>query len=211
LESFASTVSHDLRNPLNVAEGELQLAQETGDFEHLDAVAQAHNRMRNLIDELLHAARGDELNVSTVSLPTVADRAWETVSSDAASLVLEGETTFESYESQLRRLFENLFWNAIDHGEATEIRVGPLDDGFYVEDDGSGVPSTLREQVFESGFSTDEESPGYGLSIVSGIVDVHGWEIDVVAAAGGGARFEITDVNPEQGPNDVRRGTATTK
>jgi len=197
LESFASTVSHDLRNPLNVAEGNLELAQETGDFEHLEAVAQAHNRMRNLIDELLHVARGDELDLSEVSLINVAELAWETVSSDTADLILEGNLVLESYESQLRRLLENLFWNALDHGGATTIRVGALDNGFYVEDDGSGIPPTHREKVFESGFSTVDESPGYGLSIVNGIVDIHGWKIDIVAGSEGGARFEITGVGIE--------------
>ena len=194
LESFASTVSHDLRNPLSVAEGNLELAQETGDFEHLEAVAQAHNRMRNLIDELLHAARGDELDLTEVSLTATAEQAWETVSSETADLIVEGDTRFKSYESQLRRLFENLFWNALDHGGATEIRVGALDDGFYVEDNGDGIPPSHREAVFESGFSTDEESPGYGLSIVDGITDIHNWDIDIIEGTTGGARFEITNV-----------------
>jgi len=194
LESFASTVSHDLRNPLSVAEGNLELAQETGDFEHLEAVAQAHNRMRNLIDELLHAARGDELDLTDVSLAATAEHAWDTVSSENATLVVEDDTTFKSYESQLRRLFENLFWNALDHGEATELRVGTLADGFYVADNGTGIPPTDRDHVFESGFSTDTQSPGYGLSIVAGIADIHNWDIDIVESADGGARFEITAV-----------------
>ncbi|UIO99563.1 response regulator [Halobaculum sp. CBA1158] len=195
LESFASTVSHDLRNPLSIAEGNLQLAQETGDFQHLEQVAQAHNRMRNLIDELLHVARGDELDRSEVSLADIADRAWETVSSEETDLVVGDDATFEAYESQLRRLFENLFWNAIDHGEAATVRVGTMADGFYVEDDGVGIPPDHREAVFESGFSTAEEGPGYGLSIVRGIVDMHDWEIVVTDADGGGARFEVTGVD----------------
>jgi PAS domain S-box-containing protein len=198
LESFASTVSHDLRNPLSVAEGNVQLAQETGDFEHLEAVTQAHNRMRNLIDELLHVARGDQLDLSEVSSTDVAELAWETVSSDTADLVLEGDLVFEAYKSQLRRLFENLFWNALDHGEAVEIRVGSLDDGFYVEDDGIGIPPPHREEVFESGFSTDDESPGYGLSIVNGIIEIHDWDIDIVEGTDGGARFEITSIEIEE-------------
>ena len=198
LESFASTVSHDLRNPLNVAEGNLQLAQETGDFDHLEEVAQAHNRMRNLIDELLHVARGDELEISRISLEGITDRAWDTVTTDGTTLKVDGDVQFECYESQLRRLFENLFWNAIDHGSARIIEVGPLADGFYVEDDGRGIPPDERDRVFESGFSTDEQSPGYGLSIVHGIVDIHGWDVDVVTGEDGGARFEITDVEVER-------------
>ncbi|SFR34563.1 sensor histidine kinase [Halogeometricum limi] len=197
LESFANTVSHDLRNPLNVAEGRLQLAQETGDFEHLEEVAQAHNRMRNLITELLRVARGEELSSSNVSLRESAETAWQTVSSKDMELVVVDDVTFEAHESQLRRLFENLFWNALDHGDAATIRIGVLDDerGFYVEDDGSGIPTHQREEVFSTGFSTEHDSPGYGLSIVHGITDNHGWDIALVDGSEGGARFQIQAID----------------
>ncbi|WP_436926626.1 response regulator [Halosimplex amylolyticum] len=197
LESFANTVSHDLRNPLNIAEGKVQLAQKTGDFEHLDAVAEAHNRMRNLIDELLQVARGEESVATGVSLAGSAERAWATVSSEEMDLVIEGDAAFESRESQLRRLFENLFWNALDHGGASTVRVGVTDgDGFYVADDGVGIPPADRECVFESGFSTEDGNPGYGLAIVDRICETHGWEIGVTEGVDG-ARFEITDVGME--------------
>lgn len=199
LESFANTVSHDLRNPLNVAEGSLELAQETGDFEHLEGVAQAHNRMQNLIDELLSVARGDDTSVTTVSLESTATRAWDTVTSDGAALVVDDDLTFEAHESQLRRLFENLFWNALDHGNATTVRVGTTrDDGIYVEDDGDGIQSPDPASVFESGFSTVDGNPGYGLAIVSRICDGHGWEIDVTEGTTGGARFVISSVDIER-------------
>ncbi len=190
LESFASTVSHDLRNPLSVAEGNLQLAQETGDFKHLEEVTQAHNRMQNLIDELLRMARGNAEERSEFSLETIAMQAWSTVSSGDATLTVVDDLTLKAYDSQLRRLFENLLWNALDHGDATEIRIGTFEDGFYVEDDGSGIDPSEHERVFNSGFST-ANGPGYGLSIVRGICDIHGWEISVRNGADGGARFEI--------------------
>lgn len=76
------------------------------------------------------------------------------------------------------------------------IRVGPLDngDGFYVEDDGPGIPAADREQVFESGYTTGTDGLGLGLSIVGGVVDAHGWTIAVGAGADGGARFEVSGV-----------------
>ncbi|WP_232703535.1 ATP-binding response regulator [Halobacterium wangiae] len=195
LESFANTVSHDLRNPLNVAEGKLQLAQETGDFEHLDEVAKAHNRMRNLIDELLRLARGEELALTVVSIGEIAEQAWETVSSESTELIVDADAEIRAHESQLQRLFENLFWNAIDHGNASTIRVGLLDDGAFIEDDGPGIPPTERKTVFESGYSTDEGSPGYGLSIVKGIAENHNWEIKITESDEGGARFELTGID----------------
>ncbi|SDY39969.1 response regulator [Halopenitus persicus] len=199
LESFANTVSHDLRNPLNVAEGQLQLAQETGDFEHLEEVTQAHNRMRDLIDELLHFARGDDFELVEVSLEEIAQKAWATVTSEDVDLIVEDDLAFEVYGNTADRVFENLFWNAIDHGDAETIRVGALENGFYVEDDGSGIPESHRERVFESGFSTDEESPGYGLSIVQKIADLHNWNIRVTKGDSGGAQFEITNLEIEEG------------
>lgn len=72
------------------------------------------------------------------------------------------------------------------------VRVGPLEDGFYVEDDGPGIPVADRERVFDHGVSTTEHGTGYGLSIVRTIVGAHGRDIRVIDAADGGARFEIT-------------------
>jgi signal transduction histidine kinase len=179
---------------LSVAEGRLQLAQETGDFEHLEAVAQAHNRMRNLIDELLRIARGEDMETETVSLATVAEEAWSTVSAEGAALVVD-DVELLAHSTQLRRLFENLFWNALEHGEANEIRVGPLrSDGFFVEDDGVGIPPGKRDEVVEAGYSTRAENPGYGLHIVDGIAELHGWKLAVTASDDGGARFEVTGV-----------------
>ncbi len=213
LKSFANTVSHDLQNPLSVAEGRLELAQETGDFEHLDAVAQAHNRMQNLIDELLRIAREDELTLSTVSLRTVAAEAWKTVTVEGTTLDVVADPAFEAHEQQLQRLFENLFWNAIEHGDAETIRVGRLDGvsaseasggsedeqsessgGFFVEDDGSGIDPADRERVFEDGFSTAEDGTGYGLAIVESVIETTGWEITITEGELGGARFEVTGV-----------------
>ncbi|MEA5388865.1 response regulator [Haloarculaceae archaeon H-GB11] len=220
LKSLANTVSHDLRNPLQVAEGRLQVAQETGDFEHLEAVAQAHNRMRNLIDELLHAARGEEAELVHVSLAESARQAWETVTADEVDLVVEKDVTFGAYESQLRRLFENLFWNAIDHGRASTIWVGTDGDSdIYVEDDGVGIPAEKRESVLDAGVSTDEDNPGYGLAIVEQICGTHGWEIRVTEGREGGARFEITGIEssgdrssdgPERDQGSERRSRTRT-
>jgi PAS domain S-box-containing protein len=195
LESFANTVSHDLRNPLSIAEGKLQLAKETGDYEHLDDVAKAHNRMRNLIDELLRIARGEDLALSEVSLRESAGDAWSTVSSQGMQLSVEADGRFAAHDAQLRRLFENLFWNALEHGDAAVVRVGTIGtEGIYVEDDGQGIAVADRDSVFESGFSTNDTSPGYGLHIVEGIAEMHDWSITVAEGEDGGARFEIRGV-----------------
>jgi hypothetical protein len=67
--------------------------------------------------------------------------------------------------------------------------------GFYVADDGSGIPEGDRELIFDSGYSTREGGTGFGLDIVSEIVDAHGWTIAATDSRDGGARFEITGVD----------------
>jgi signal transduction histidine kinase len=77
------------------------------------------------------------------------------------------------------------------------ITVGSLDagNGFFVEDDGPGIPEAERDEVFESGYSTASEGTGLGLSIVESIADAHDWAVSVTESAeSSGARFEVADV-----------------
>ncbi|WP_321169083.1 sensor histidine kinase [Halorubrum sp. CBA1125] len=69
-----------------------------------------------------------------------------------------------------------------------------LADGFFIEDDGPGIPEETRDRVFEAGYTTAGEGTGYGLKIVNEIVVAHRWEITVTDSDEGGARFEITGV-----------------
>ena len=198
LEEFASIVSHDLRNPLNVAGGRVELAQETGELEHLDAVERAHERMNDLIDDLLTLARQGEVvsEIAPVSLDTIADDCWEHVATGDATLEVESSRAILADRSRLHQLFENLMRNAVEHaGDDVSVSVGELADGFYVEDDGHGIPADAREDVFEVGYSTSDRGTGFGLRIVQQIVDAHDWEITVREGAAGGARFEITNVS----------------
>lgn len=75
------------------------------------------------------------------------------------------------------------------------VSVGELPGGFYVADDGPGIPPAERERVFDTGYSTTDDGTGFGLSIVQRAVDAHGWEITVTEGTDGGARFEITGVD----------------
>ncbi|MFW5963449.1 MAG: sensor histidine kinase [Natronomonas sp.] len=76
------------------------------------------------------------------------------------------------------------------------VTVGLLPEGmgFFVEDDGPGIPKERRESVFEAGVSTGEGGTGLGLAIVRDVVDAHGWDVEVTEGSDGGARFEITGV-----------------
>jgi signal transduction histidine kinase len=155
--------------------------------------------MDELIDDVLSLARHGERVVETepVALSDAAERAWAAAGGpddSAARLRLRDPPTVRGDESRVVQLFEKLFGNAADHaGPGPTVTVGrlPDEDGFYVADDGPGIPPDRREDVFERGFSTEENGTGFGLGIVAEIVDAHDWTVRVTDAADGGARFEI--------------------
>jgi len=197
LEEFTSFVSHDLRNPLNVASARLELVAEDCDSEHLDDVARAHDRMARLIESLLTLSREGEIATqrTAVDLADVARSCWGTVSTADATIETETDESVVADRSRLKQLLENLLRNAVEHGgDDVTVTVGELDDGFYVEDDGCGIPERERPAVFEPGYSTVDGGTGLGLRIVDEIAGAHGWDVRVTDASTGGTRFEITGV-----------------
>ncbi len=199
LKEFTDILAHDLRNPLNVIEGNLALYKETGKEEHLDAVGETTDRMARLVDDLLRVARQGDIvtDPEPTDIGDVVDAAWQGIDLDAdATLGYDTVRSVSSDPERLRELFENLFRNSVDHGgDDVTVRVGPLDTGFFVEDDGPGIPDDDKAEVFDHGFTTREDGHGYGLSVVRTIVNAHGWDIVAVDAASGGARFEVTGID----------------
>ncbi len=198
LDEFASIVTHDLQSPLSVAEGRIKLAQTEGGSEHLDIASSAIDRSQELIEDLLTVAReGHQADsVEEVTLADVATNCWRNVRTGDATLMIEGERTLRADRSRLQQLLENLIRNAIEHGgENVTVTVGELDDGFYVADDGPGIPEDERDQVFEPGYTATTDGTGFGLSIVKSIVEDHGCEIAITESDEGGARVEITGLD----------------
>ncbi|CCQ33605.1 11-domain light and oxygen sensing his kinase [Halorhabdus tiamatea SARL4B] len=227
LDQFASVVAHDLRNPLTVAMGFLEVAAETRDPEHFTKVESAHARIERLIEDLLTLARGETTieDAEEIDLGAVAREAWGYVDTSEATVdVADDVPVVAGDPGRLSQLFENLFRNAVEHGstspdsqarqdregrspsssrtqsdDAVEyggkdvtITVGKrADGGFYVADDGVGIPPEDRESVFDHGVTTNEGGTGFGLSIVEDIAKAHGWTVSVGESSEGGARFDF--------------------
>jgi len=180
-----------------------------------------------IADLLRLAREGDHVTeIEAVVLADVVEGCWHNVDTGDAELVVETTRTIRADPGRLQHLLENLLQNSVEHsstdsrrderaGDSVEhsstgsrpnahggddhvtITVGDLDDGFYVEDDGPGIPEEKRTAVFESGYSTAPDGTGFGLAIVEEVTEAHGWSIRVTESADGGARFEITDVEVE--------------
>jgi PAS domain S-box-containing protein len=199
LDQFAKAVSHDLQSPLHVASTRVDLLEEDCESEHIEHIERAHQRIDELLQDLLTLARNRASinDVEWIDFNEACRDCWQTVSTADATISVDLDCAIRADRSRLQQLLENLIRNAVKHGgEEVTIRIGELDgkDGFYVADDGGGIDEGEREQVFESGYSTVPEGTGFGLAIASEVAEAHGWRIDVTESTEGGARFEIRGV-----------------
>ncbi|MEY7850345.1 nitrogen regulation protein NR(II) [Natrarchaeobius sp. A-rgal3] len=135
LERFVSVVSHDLRNPLTVAQGNVELAHqlstEPAVTDHLADALDAQERMEQLIDDLLAlASQGRTVDdPHSVVLAEVVTKAWRYIETTNVGLVeaFSEELTIEADGDRLCQLFENLFRNAVEHGSTSPRSQTPKD------------------------------------------------------------------------------------
>jgi len=206
LEEFASVVSHDLRNPLTISMGYVDLLRERHDDPELEEIADANDRMQEIVDDTLRLARFDteSLDEERVSLEAAATEAWSVVDTGDASLTVDADGSVYADPSRLRTLFENCFRNSVEHGATGDgtdltVTVERLDDGFAVADDGVGIPDDVRDDLFETGVTSTEDGTGFGLTIVDRVADDHGWTVSVADDVDG-ARFEVRGVDVRDDP-----------
>jgi PAS domain S-box-containing protein len=198
LDSFARRLAHELRNPLAVMSARLALLRDTGDQEHLEHLERSISRMERLIDDLLVLANEGEVAIDPgpVWLRTAAEECWEFIRTPETGIETRTETRILADEERLHQLLENLFRNAVEHaGKNVTVTVGDLEDGFYVADDGRGIPEDEREAMFEHGVTDLAHGTGLGLPIVREMARIHGWSVDITDADSGGARFEFRGVD----------------
>jgi len=217
IERFSSIVSHELRSPIQTVKSGLDLARTECDSHYLDNVEETIDQLDQLIDNLVDELKHDEIAVETdaVDLAAVVEEAWG--DRTTATLSVESELpTIEAERSRLRQLLDNLFRNSVEHGsthnrtqsgdggDGTTVRIGVIESqdgpgsddtiGLYIADDGPGVEPDRRDEIFEYGYTGSANGTGFGLAIVSEIVEAFGWEITVTDSRDGGARFELHEV-----------------
>ena len=198
LDEFAGVVSHDLRNPLNVAQGRAELLAENCESEHLTPIIRSLDRMEEIISDTLTLARQGQIvsDPESMELSDLVDACWQNVRTEQGSIEMEDGITIRGDSSRLQHVFENLFRNALQHGGPdVTVRIGRIDHGIYFEDDGPGIPEDARENVFDTGHSSTSGGTGFGLTIVRRIAEAHGWQVRIVDGTDGGARFEFTGVD----------------
>lgn len=86
----------------------------------------------------------------------------------------------------------------IQHTVTSDPGVGsfPGEEGFFIEDDGSGIPPAARREVFDWQHSTKDGGTGIGLRSVKQITEAEGWSVRIADGSLGGARFEFRTTTP---------------
>lgn len=215
VKRFTSDASHELKTPLTILRGELELAlnRDEDRQDYIMTIASSLDeviRLQNVVESLLELSRADlgraQINPSRKSLSRlVAD-----IAEDAAILAEEKQlSVYAKIEPDVNFLFDsvrmhqaiiNLTDNAIKYnrkGGSINIGMWTVDENVYIRisDTGLGIPENMVEHIFDRFFrveaSRTEQGAGLGLSIVKWIVDAHNGKISVSSTPGKGTEFEI--------------------
>ena len=204
----AAGLAHETRNPLNIIRGLAQMISRQP-----DGAAQIEQKSREIINEadkvaaqlneFINYSRPREVRRSPVALGTLAGEVARALTYDLeekhVQLDIRGEPlTIEADEQMLRQALFNLLLNATqaveDQGriEISTARSNTSEAVLEVRDNGPGVPTERRAEIFKPYFTTHKTGTGLGLAVVQQIVLAHGWEIECVANEPRGALFRIS-------------------
>jgi two-component system sensor histidine kinase TctE len=213
-DEFRANVAHQLRTPLAGLRLQLEwlAARHAGDPDtrrSVELMLGANERMIRQTNQLLSLERAEPNRFARARLAPldlaqlVADSIQGFVEQAASRDIDLGfelaPAPVEGDRFLLRDLVDNLVDNALRYtprGGRVTVSCGGLEEGgsiLRVEDDGPGIPAHLREQVFERFVRLDEgtHGSGLGLAIVRDIASLHGAQLTLADAEGGGAVFTV--------------------
>jgi len=213
---LASTVAHEVRNPLNAIGMSVQRLRreflpgaglpETPELaeqrELLDVLTAETTRLNRIVQQFLEYARPPRLAPRPVDLRALLTEVATGAASLAASrgVTLEarvdgaGEATVDP--DQFRQALDNLLRNAFEAssaGAAVVLSAESADDGVrvIVEDRGPGIPPDQVPRIFDLYFTTKPDGTGVGLAVTHQIIEAHGGLLEVDTELGRGTRMII--------------------
>ena len=199
LGALAATVAHDIRNPLNI----IAMAAASAPPEVRREIAEQTGRISQLATDLLDYARSWQIERRRLDLAEQIQAAAlrypeiELGMDQTAPLVIEGDPR------RLGQVFVNLFENARAAAQADAPRIGVeaecvLDGAveIHVCDNGSGIPTEIRETLFQPLVSRSANGTGLGLAIVAKIMEAHGGSVRVTDRPGWATCFTLRFPKP---------------
>ena len=203
---MAAMAAHEIRNPLGVIRGTVELMQQRStavlgerDRKALQDVLGEVERLRRLTEDFLDLAADRPLQRARIDLEALLDEAARATELAFPAVTLRREfaplPTVEGDAGRLRQVFLNLLTNAAQaqlRGELT-LRASACDGtiAIAVHDNGPGVPAELRRRLFDPFVSGKQGGTGLGLAISRRIVERHGGDISLVDDGQPGATFVV--------------------
>jgi nitrogen-specific signal transduction histidine kinase len=214
LGQLSAGLAHEIRNPLGVIKGSAEmLTKKLRDAKPLESelasyISSEVNRLNSLVARFLDFARPQHLELRPQRISEIVDHALDSVENQMANVRVRVERDYAAgipdipADRQLcEQVFVNLILNAFeamqDQGGVLQLSIAPETShgqpgvGVSVKDTGLGVPTELREQIFNPFFTSKKEGVGLGLSIVAKIVDDHRGSIRLASSSETGADFHV--------------------
>jgi len=191
--TMASRLSHDLRNPLTVIKGNLDLMMNSLESEPSEKATRFRKRidsavdsMTNIIDDVLQFSKTPILQKETSSINELLESAVSNIEvPDKIKITLpESDFLISCDQSKIKAVFSNLITNSIQSIEGEgKITISIKEESnylnIYIEDSGSGIVEENINEIFEPLFTTKVTGTGLGLGICKNIIDEHGGKISV--------------------------------
>ncbi|MFX0117106.1 MAG: PAS domain S-box protein, partial [Candidatus Hodarchaeota archaeon] len=183
LSHFARAMAHDLRNSLHGIQGFAKLLAKKYDKSYTEKIINYTNKMTDLLRRSVDLADAGLVVEKTDSIdlnPLVRNVADSTI---PESIQFEHDVlpTVVGDRVKVVQIFQNLFENAVLHAEPDKIRVkrNDSDEGCHILiiNDGKPIPSDYRSDIFARDFSVQKDGRGIGMTIISRLVEAHGWQI----------------------------------
>lgn len=204
LARMGAMVAHEIRNPLGVIRGAVELVRERSagalvprDREALEDVLGEVERLRRLTDDFLDLAREPSIAPAEVDAAAIAEEAARALARSHPRVDVRlavPALPVHADPARLRQVLSNLLQNAAEAGAACiEIRGAARDGSVLLEvrDDGRGIDPAVLARLFEPFATGRKDGAGLGLAIARRIVERHGGELRLVPHAGPGAAFEV--------------------
>ena len=205
---MASSIVHEIRNPLNTLETFIKyIPQKYNNPEFrqkLTLLLPAEiERMKKVLERLLEMAKPSHLNPESVNICELIDRTLELLKDrlELKKIIVKKEygsaQIIAPVDSDLiKQVFLNLFLNAVHAlDEEGILTIGVKSSGAIIDiginDNGPGIPSEIQKKLFTPFFTTKKDGIGLGLVITKEIIEEHGGSINVESTPGAGTTFTI--------------------
>ncbi len=213
IAQIATSLSHEIRNPLSAIKMNLQILQRHpelvgNDRRRVDIAVHEMHRLEGILQEVLDFAKPVMLEKTPCSLNPILMQAIELLEMKFAEKRLDVILDLDELPDllmdgrKMEQVALNLLLNAVEAApDGTTIRVSsrrrksahkPSEVVFGVEDEGETIPQMLCETIFKPFFTTKSRGAGLGLSVVRRLVEAHGGRVSVTGCVPRGSVFTVT-------------------